>query len=220
MNRLALCKRLRSEAGIAGTGPSSTLNQIGELSRLIDWIDEAYEDIQAKRTDWNFLRNDFQFDCDVDVYVYPASTITNLCNWKLDSLRIFLSDSSDETLLRYMTWDDFRDSRLMGSNRTVTGRPMDFSVKPDKSLILWPIPDDTYTIDGEYYRSPATFSLDADVPLFNQYHMAIVYNALMRYAAYSAEPSLYANAQKEYGRLISKLERDQASIPIIGGAMA
>lgn len=220
MNRLALCKRLRSEAGIAGSGPSTTISQTGELGRIVDWIDEAYEDIQDKHNDWYFLRNDFSFNCVVGTSSYPTSTVTNLSNWKPDSFRCYLTSTDNETWLNYWSWDNFRDSRLMGPNRTATGMPIDFTIKPDKTVVLWPIPDDTYTIDGEFYRSPLAMTLDADTPVFDRYNMAIVYNALMRYAAYSAEPSLFANAQKEYGRLIAKLEREHMPMPTTGGSLA
>ena len=47
MNFLSLCQRLRSEARIPGTGPSSVTGQTGELAKIVEWITTAYEDIQA-----------------------------------------------------------------------------------------------------------------------------------------------------------------------------
>lgn len=220
MNRLALCKRLRQEANIAGTGPVTTIGQTGELASLVDWIDAAYEEIQDKRQDWNFLRNDFNFNCTIGVSVYPSSTVANMGNWKKDSLRIYLTTVNDEQWLSYVPWDEFRDYRLKGSNRTATGRPIDFSIKPDKSLVFWPIPDSAYTIDGEFYRNAHVMISDTDSPLFDRFNLVIVWNALMKYAAFQAEPSLYAHAQKEYGLLIGKLEADRAPAIVAGQALA
>jgi hypothetical protein len=220
VNFLALCKRLRSEAGIAGTGPASVSGQTGELGRLVDWIADAYEDIQDKHADWSFLRNDFSFNCVSGTGVYPASTVTDLANWKRDSLRVYLTTTDDEQWLEYRSWENFRDIRLMGSSRTQTGRPIEFSIKPDKSLIVWPIPDDTYTINGEFYKVAQVMADDTDEPVFERHHMAIVWNALMRYAAYVENPPLYAHAQKEYGRLIGKLEQDRRPCITVGRALA
>ena len=220
MNFLQLCQRLRSEAGIAGVGPSTVINQSGELGRIVNHIQDAYEDIQNKHDDWSFLRNDFSFNCVIGTQNYAQSTVANLSNWKKDSFRLYLTTINDEQWIRYMEWDLFRDSRLYGPISTTTGRPIDFTVKPDKSLSVWPIPDNTYTIRGEYYRIPYVLSVDADVPIFDRYHMAIVFNALMRYAAFVSDPTLYAYAQKEYGRLIGKLERERAMSIGISGAMA
>ncbi len=42
MNFLSLCQRLRSEARIPGTGPSSVTGQTGELAKIVEWITTAY----------------------------------------------------------------------------------------------------------------------------------------------------------------------------------
>jgi len=220
MNRLQLCKRLRELAGIAGTGPTTTLGQTGELGRVVGWIDDSYADICDKRQDWEFLRNDFSFNCTAAQSVYPQATVTNHANWKDDSLRCYLTTTNDEQWLTYIPWDIFRDTRLKGATRDVTGRPIQFSIKPDKSLVLYPIPDDAYTIDGEFYRTAAVMTADTDTPIFQRFHMAIVFNALMRYAAYIADPMLYAYGQKEYGRLINKIDANNTPTITAGGALA
>lgn len=220
MNFLQLCQRLRSKAGIAGTGPATVVNQAGELGRVVDWITEAYEDIQDKRADWDFLRLDFSFNTVAATSTYAKSTVSNLANWKKDSVRIYQTTVNDEQFLYFKEWDEFRDFRLFGPTASATGRPIEFSIKPDKSLVLWPIPDGIYTIRGEYYRTAHVMTANTDEPLFDRYQMAIVFNALMRYAEYVAEPGVYASAQKEYGRLINKLELDRTSEIGTGGPMA
>ena len=218
MNFLELCKRLRSEAGIAGSGPVTTANQTGELLRVVDWVKDAYTDIQDKRDNWDFLRLDFSFNTTAGTAEYPKTTVTQLATWKRDSLRCYLTSSgvNDEIYLKAEPWNSFRNFRLRGANRDASGRPLYFTVKPDKSLVFWPKPDNTYTIVGEYFRKAYTFSSDTDEPVFDRHHLAIVYNALMRYAAYVGEPALYARAQNEYNRHINKIERDYT--PAIGMA--
>ena len=220
MTYLELCKKLRSEAGIAGTGPLSVTGQIGELGRIVSWIDNAYEEIQNLREDWFFLRNDFTFNCTATVSAYPTTTVSNLANWKADSFRCYLTTANDEQWLRYIPWEQFRDLRLFGTNRTTTGKPIEFTIKPDKSLVLWPIPDATYTVNGEYYRTADVMSADADTPLFTRYPLIIVYNALMKYAAYVSDPALYAHGQSEYGKLLDKLTRNEKANITLGRPLA
>ena len=296
MNFLDLAKRLRMEAGIAGTGPDTTVGQAGELGRIVTWIGEAYEDIQNKRNDWGFLRQGFSFNTLSTGYfltanavgsvavgntitgitsgatgvvsavfnslsqmgfalsaitgsftaegisvggvpiagvsvsgpaklqyssTYPRSTVSNLKNWKRDSLRIYLATAgvNDQRWLRFVKWEQFRDTRLRGASQLQTGRPIEFSIDPQKNIITWPIASDLYTITGECFLIPYVLVNDTDLPVFDTNQMAIVYNGLMRYAAYVGDPGIYAEAQKEYGRLIGKIEKEWSQEITCGGSL-
>jgi hypothetical protein len=224
MTFLEICQRLRSEAGIAGTGPNTTANQIGELGRIVNWVQDAYVDIQEKHDQWGFLRQDFTLPLTIGVAFYPATSIPGLSIWlksnPYDSLRCYLATTDDEQWLTYRSYEEFRGLRLRGANRSVSGRPQDFTISPNNDLMVWPIPDQAYSIDGEYVKSASKFTIDSDVPVFADFHMVIVWSALMKYASYAAEPSLYAQAQKEYGRLINKLELKYLPTISLGEAMA
>ena len=53
MNYLALVKRAISEAGASGVNNVTTVaNASGELLRFTQWINQAWIDIQNKRSDW------------------------------------------------------------------------------------------------------------------------------------------------------------------------
>jgi hypothetical protein len=208
------------EAGIGGSGPASVLNQTGELQRIVEWVNSAYQDIQDLHSDWGFLRHEFKFDCGVGVSEYTPSDAAIFADWKRDSFRIYQTTTNNEQWLRHNEWDWFRDLRLMGSSRDVVGRPINFTVKPDKSLVIWPIPDDTYTIIGEYYRKADQMTSDTSEPIFPRFHMVIVYGALMAYAAYVGESSLFAIAQQKYGKLLANLTREYLPMVTIGRALA
>lgn len=203
MNYLALCKRLRQEAGIAGSGPSTVTGQTGEYLRVTEWVAAAYEDIQSVHQDWDFLRTDITFSTSD-----PSISVSNFGSWKENSFRCYLTATgvSDEQFLAYIPWEQFRDLYLFGSNRSTTGRPTCITVKPDLSLYIYPTADAAYTVTGEYYKAPYTFSADADVPVFHLHHMAIVWRALMYYGQYSSEPDKYQAGIGEYERLLSKME--------------
>ena len=224
MNRLQLSARLRQEAGISGTGPATTIGQTGEMGRVVDWIDTAYEEIQDKHPDWEFLRNDFTFQtiASTSTYLPSAVALPEHASWKQDSFRAYLTSTgtNDEMWLNYYPWDTFRDAFMFGSNRSTPGKPTEFSVRPNKAVELWPIPALIYSITGEYYKRPQVMSANADEPLFpREFHMAIVWKALMYYGTYENAPEAYTTGQNNYDRILRKLEVDQLPSICMTGTM-
>ena len=214
MNFLALCQRLRQEAGLSGTGPTTTVAQTGEMGRIVDWISAAYEDIQNAHASWRFLRTEFSFVtiASTQEYTPAAVSLTDHATWVKKDLRVYTTATpSDEQYLNYVPWDEYRITYMYGSNRTNEGRPTIISVKPDNSLTLWQIPDTALmTIDGEYYKTADVLSGNTSTPLIpDRFHMIIVWKGLMYYGAYAAAEEKFAHGQNEYKRLLRALELDQ-----------
>jgi len=210
MTNLELCQRLRAEAGIAGSGPTTVVSQTGELGRIVDWVASANEEIQNAHATWKFLQESFSFSTVDGTQDYAPADVSldDLANWKhsrVDDLTIY-SAVADEQYLIYLPWNDFKGNYMFGSTRSQEGRPTIVTVKPDNSLALWTTPDAVYTVTGEYYKK----ALDADEPLIpSQYHMIVVWRALMLYGAYSSAPDSYSHGEQEYKNLLRKLEFDQ-----------
>ena len=223
MNFLALCQRLRQEAGISGTGPTAVTGQSGMLKRVVDWVTAAYEDIQNRHATWRFLREDFSFSTIASTQEYtPASIpITDHAQWIEEDIRIY-QNVGDEFLLHDPPWDEFRLAYMYGSNRTLTGKPIAVAVKPkNNGLHLWPIPDAVYTCAGEYYTIPDVMSADGDTPAFPaRFHMAIVWRALMFYGAWAAAMEKYDHGENEFDILFPQLENDQLEQVIYGEPLA
>ena len=227
--RLQLAQRLRRECKMNGTGPTSTVGQSGEYELLIDWIDDTYERIQSSSETFSFLRKSFSFSISsgISEYTTTAATLTDHANWITDDVRCRLTSAavSDEQEIYYVEWEEFRRTYLFGSHQTQTGRPVQFTIKPDDSIQFWPIPDANYTITGEYYRSPydwATATLpDDEEPIFPaRWHMAIVWGALYYYGANYAEIDRWTHGQNEFERLMRELVFDQAPRIRWGGSLA
>lgn len=210
MTRLELAQSLVQEAGIAGSGPITTIDQTGEMKRVVTWIDRAYNYIQIEFETWLLKRKDFSFNTVAGTAEYSASGIaSDFSSWKTDSFRIYNTATgiSDEQWLDYVAWDDFRDAYLLSTQRTTQGRPVQFTVKPDKSIQTFPVADDTYTIIGEYYETPDIMTADTDEPQFpTRYHEAIMWLGLKYYGAWSAEPDKYAVGRDEYDNYRRKME--------------
>lgn len=225
MTFLEMCQRLRLEAGIPGSGPASVIGQTGQLEKVVEWILSAYENIQNVYTTWNFLRNDFTFPtiANIQNYTPTAVDLTELATWKAkenNDLTIY-SSVSDEQYLTVVPWDEFKAVYMFGTSRTQTGRPTVAAIKPDNSMSLWPIPDAVFTVTGEYYKKAQTLSVNTDTPIIpSQFHMAIVWRALMYYGADYAAEEKYSHGQNEYKNLLRKLEKNQLPKFLYGEPLA
>ena len=211
MNFLSICQRLRQEAGLSGTGPASVLSQVGEMKRIVDWVASGYEDIQNLHATWRFLRTDFSFPtiANTQDYTPAAVVLTDFSEWIKNDIRIY-SSATDESQLEYHPWEIFRQAFFFGSQRTQTGRPSVVTVKPNKALALWALPDAVYTVNGEYYKSAQVMSANADTPAIpTKYQMIIVWKSLMHYGAYAGAEEKYAHGSNEYKKLLSMLEYEQ-----------
>lgn len=208
MTYLELVQALVREAvGLSGSGPTTVVNQTGDMRRAVDWIGRAYEDIQNLHTDWRFLRKDVTFTTETGVQVYnPASDIGE---WRRDSFRVYPTASGvgAEINLSEYEWNDFRETYLFNAIRNQTGMPTSLGYGTDRSLYLWPIPDAAgYTVVGEYYRAPHRMVENDDVPIFpEKYHMVIVWRALTFYGGHFAAPETFAQGQQEMRRLLSMM---------------
>lgn len=221
MTFLEIAKRIRQECGIAGTGPVTLTGQVGELLQVIDWMRAAYRDIQAAQVTWDFLREEFSFATVSGTADYGPTQhgLTDVNEWVTDTFRCYLT-ASDEMFLEYVPWGTFRDTWKIGANRTASARPSFFSIKPDNSITFDVVPDAAYTIVGEYWKQPEDIGGNTDSPNFpSQYHLAIVWRALMFFAAYAAEPDKYTLGVDEYNRMLrrmvaTQLQRFEYSAPL------
>jgi hypothetical protein len=164
-----------------------------------------------RQDDWLWMRTGFTLPTVSGTAVYTASdaSITNLRKWNLDSMKIYTTSTADENELFFIEYEDFRSIYMLG--QIASGKPAYFTVLPDLSIRVYPTPDAVYTIYGDYHRSAAEMAADADTPtgLPTESHLAIVYRAMMKYARYEAAGEIYEDANAEYRRLVSQLERRQ-----------
>ena len=224
MNRLDLAQRIRIECAIGGSGPSSTTNQEGEYLRIINWLDTAYESIQTRRADWSYLRDDFESDALVsgqDVYTPAQLGIDDFSNWFPHDFKLHIGSFSNEQLMSYIPWNDFRLSYLLGSNRTTEGRPVVWTIKPNKSIQFSPVPNQAFIVNGEYFKKPDVMTEDDDEPVFpDWFHMAIVWRAIIYYSPYAAEADRWLQGKQEYADLMRRLTKDQTPAYTYGAPLA
>lgn len=216
---LELCQSMRQEAGISGSGPSAVTGQTGMLKKVVDWVALAWLDIQDSRSDWLWMNQEFTFQTIASTGNYTAASlsITDFGEWERDSFRIYLTSGgvAGESELQWIDYDTWRS--VYGIGTQTESEPHCFTIKPNKSIQLAPIPDGIYTVSGDYRQASVTLAANGDTPgMPSRFHRLIVYKALMYYGANEGAPEVYADAQEKYRVLRNALIRDQTPELIYG----
>lgn len=226
MNYLQLANRLRRKCRVSGSGFTTTQStQVEEYYRLLDWVNEAWVDIQLKRTDWLWMKKSMSFPTVLSQASYTVAQIglTDFANWDLDTFRTYNTavGLNSEIEMDNISYDDWRSNYQLGALRSSTSRPIEFAVLPDLSIGVGPVPIAGYTVTGEYYKVPTEFALDADIPgLPVQYHMAIIYRAMMFYGASELASEVYQEGEKEFALMMNRLGMTQLVDITLPGALA
>jgi len=217
MTFLQLCARFVQEAGIAGGGPTTTIGQSGQLLQAVNWVSQAWEDIQIMRPNWKFMHEFFTFDTVASTRDYPPGdqSITDLNQWDQGSFLIYEDavGTSDENHLPYTTYGEWRTAYRAGMASVATGRPVLWTIMPSpaNSVRLQPSPDKVYKISGEYKRTAQLFTADADVPTNfpDDFHILIVWQALKSYGFHQDAPEILDQAEVNFDNLLTRLEIEQ-----------
>ena len=224
MNLLAIVQSLHHEAKLAGSPPSAVVGQVGRAADLVRWAIEAYNDIQRDRDGkWKWLKGDWYFDTVASTANYAQTSIndtddvaaiTRFRAWDLDEREppfIYLSADGQSTQRELAIWD-FRDFRYRWIRGTHTDAyPGSIAAKADDDLFLGPTPDDVYRVTGSYWKNIQELAADADIPeMPADFHMAIVYRALIKYGFDSVSPEVLSRAEVDGKSLWESLVNNQS----------
>lgn len=230
MNFLQLCQRLRRKCRVSGTGPTSVANQSEEYARLVDFINEAWMILQRKRPDWKWMRGSMSFPTVADQAEYTLAQIeatgaglSNFGNWQRDTFRCYTTatGTNDENVLSWLDYDMWRDTYQFGATRHTQTRPTQFTITPVLGIGLGCTPIVGYTITGDYYKVAAEMEDDGDTPLLpSQFHMAIVYRAMMIFGVAESKPWIYDEGLANYNAILGEIELQQLPEIQAPGALA
>jgi len=219
VNFLELCRAVRREAGIAGSGPVAVAGQVGEADRIVQWVSQAWTNIQLLRPDWNFLRSNFALNTTQGVREYAPSAVGIAAThdrYLTETFRIYRTAEgvASEGWLNEWAYPVFRDTYQFGAQ--APGMPTVFSIRPqDDAILLGPVPDGEYTITGERITRPIVLIADADTPVVRpEFHSLIVARAIIDYAYHEAAPESLAKAQLLWSELWPRFE--QRYLPEMG----
>ena len=230
MNFLALAQKLVEKSGMSGNGPVSVAGQTGEMKRAVNWINEAWLNIQEMREDWDWMRGSVSFQTVAQKATYTAQEagIDDLAEWLMNTsvctFRIYDTDVGvrSEIFLSYINYDSYRDTHMYGNMRVSYGRPIYVTVTPDMSIGLGQIPDtNNYTIVGDYFKTPSQMTSDTDVPaLPSRFHMAIVYLAMVYYGEFEQDDYVRQTSKENFNAMLSRMNVAQLPEMAARGALA
>lgn len=216
---LQLTQELKKECAIPGSRPTTLqgLTPETEVQRLADWIANAWIQILQLHPDWRFRRRTATFATVNTQHTYTpvqcGLTAGTLGRWILSTFRAYPTGSiGSEWFLTETSYDCWRDTYLIGAQRSVYTQPREIAEDPETTgLVLGPIPASGYTIVGNYYLAPNRMSADADTcGLPAQYDdLGIVWKAMIEYGGYEADSAAYQRALQNYSRWLNHLEREQ-----------
>jgi hypothetical protein len=217
MNFLQLAQRVAREAGVSGSGPASVVGQTGEMYRIVNWTAEAWRKIQEYRPNWRWMRDTATTTTVSGTNRYspsgaaPNFGLTRWGRWIVTSFYITYPSGQNRELV-YMPYADFRRRFIVLA--PATAMPTHVTEAPNGDIILGPTPDAAYPLVGDYYKSIQEMTQNNDTPeMPADYHVAIVYRALMMYARYEAAAEIYQDALNNFDEEMSRLERDQLEQP-------
>lgn len=227
---LQLAQKLRMETTDSGTGPTTVVSQVGELGRMVQWIVDAWTELQQDRDDWLWMRKSFTVNTVAadGAYVYTDCTdtvsgmaIARFARWYQRSFKAYLSADGvgSEYPLIWLEWNRFR--RIYRYGTQTDGQPTHVSMDPTQAFVLGPKPDAVYVISGDYQLGPQTLAANGDIPeMPTRFHNLIVYEAMIRYGFNRVAPEALQLAQTEGARLRDALERGQLPAITFGGPLA
>lgn len=224
MNFLQLCQETASECSVRLDGyPTTTTGQTGRLGQIVGWVNKAWIDIQTRRQDWLFMVGSASVQTVADDGAYSTSDfgITSFRAWRLRTFKIFLTSAGvgTETELLFIDYNEW--FRRFNTGSQTSSYPGFFTVDHDKDILLGPKPNGIYTVSAEYQKAASQLSGDSDIPeLPEEFHMAIVYRAMMKYGRYVGDSTVYTDGEKEYKRMITEMIASQTPPIVQGGALA
>lgn len=236
MTFLTLCADVQRECDIVGTSITSVTGNTTELNRVVNWVRQAWNDIQNRHTNWRWMRSTFSVNTTAGDDSYAptdctdtrlSATISRFSHWiPLDdkgssNVKVYLTSAgvSGERWMSYLQWPYFRSLYRIG-NQT-NNLPFHYTIDPQNNLVLGPKPNDIYTVSGEYQMSAQTLTASDDVPeMPTQFHDLIVYMAMRKYAGFESAPDVMSRAITEGNRVMRQLEANQLPEVQLAGPLA
>jgi hypothetical protein len=214
--------------------PTTTVDQVGILGDIVDWVNDNYKTLQLERPSWRWMRRQFTATAATTVGAYQFSSsslgITRFSRWVRDypladgslyrPMSIYLQSSgvADEVALTFIDYEVYRLRYLRGT--VVNNRPIEWTIDPQTGDMLIGAPaDNAYIIKGENIVGPDVLSGDSDVPELPEDHHEILawMTVLSASEADNATSDASMRAQNKVAMFGRVLDREQNQGFSIGG---
>ena len=128
MTFLELCQTVRQEVGVSGTGPTTVLNQEGQLKVIVDFVADSDFQIQILWEDWEFLWAQYSSTLSTGVAAPAVAKPTDLGTWDMRSFYLDYTTNESAFLapLSYIDWRSNYRQGVATANATVSPIPEQF----------------------------------------------------------------------------------------------
>ena len=136
---------------------------------------------------------------------YDFRGASSIKSFDLDSLYYYLkTDGSFED--KSLSYVEYKEFQRKNRDYSVSNAPSSITITPSDRLRVYPAPDAAYAITGDAFKVPQVLTNDTDVPLMpSEYHMAIVWKALVDYAGFEESSPVITFASAKWEDFYNKL---------------
>lgn len=217
---------------------TTTANQIGSLGRIVNWVSDAWTDVQMGHDDWEWMRSSnllgagISFATVLGQMSYPLGAgagtvgvaVDTFGKWDRPTFRVQTTSAGvgSQSYLADIPFDAWRNGYMFGAQQTALSRPVVSAIGPDQSINVGPPPIAGLTITGDYWVAPSEMVNDTDVPvgLPTRFTMLICYAAMIKYSGYEAATEVFDRGTREYKGMYAQLQAVRAPRISWGGALA
>lgn len=210
------------ETGLSGTGPTDVTKATGIEKRMVGWVRQAWIDIQQFRSDWPWMFTTFTFNTSAGKQTYPLVELglTDVERWLFDGASIYKTadGAGSEQGIGSSSYEAWFRSGRQGVHLPAQPGYL-FTDPATNALMVFPVPDDEYTVTLRYYKAPQRLAANTDVPLMptNQAWQEIIkWKALYLYAFHDGAPALLDEAEFQYDEMIAALDNKYGQVLSIG----
>jgi hypothetical protein len=207
MTFLELCQMTTQQTGtVQGTFPAAVTGQSNRLKQIVDFVREAYVDIQNAHRMWRWLQSEFIGETVIGTSRYAATdfrdegtglAIDRFSQWGFKqtsadagtSMYLTSVGPAEEGWLRWRDWEYFSNINLRGPQ--TPGKPQTYSIDNQGRMVISPPPDDVYTLRGRYRKSAQYLAADGDIPeMPTDFHTVIKDAALIYVEGFDEGPRI------------------------------
>lgn len=198
---LQLCQKMIRDLGLSNT-ITTVSGQSGMSRKVVDWIADADEQIQALWADWQFLWSQYSTTTIAGTQEYAKPLDFGV--WDLDSFYLDYNISNYQHLgyIDYIAW-----RQAYRQNPADNDKPSLFTLTPAHNIYLEPTPDAVYTLTADYWAAPTRLSDNTDTSAIpDRFERIIIAKAKIFYAEHDEFPTVYELASREYADLLKQLQ--------------
>ena len=208
MNWLQLTQRLKLESGRTGPAITSLVGLPENYARLANWLADRWVELQRRPHGWSFMRRELEGAIVANTRGYTAlaldSAASDFGRWlppATEHYEVRCQNAPGRGWpLRWLPWEKFRVSFELSEHEP--GEPAYWSIAPDDKLYVGPTPLANRTIHASYYRAPTAFIDGTSEPdMAAEFHMILVWGALMDVASFDAAPEVYTRAATNFDNI-------------------